>query len=177
MKCDLCDRESTVHEVTVKGGVKIERHLCEQCAAEQGLQTNSGNPMEMLKSMAQPKRVPAPAQRPSGCGACGTTFSEFKSSGVLGCPECYAAFESQLASLIERAHEGATNHIGKAPSTHPSGPRPAIAAAIEERAHRIAAIRRLLDEAVKAEQYERAAQLRDELRKLTEVGRTGGALS
>ena len=178
MKCDLCDNESTVHEVTVKGGVKIERHLCESCAAEQGIGMQAGNPVELLKSMLQPKtRAAAPPTKAAACPTCGITFSDFKSAGVLGCPECYATFESQLAGLIERAHEGATQHVGKVPRESAGGPRPAIAEAIEERAQRVAAIRRMLEEAVRAEQYERAAQLRDELRKMTELGRAGGTLS
>lgn len=36
-KCDLCENEATVHEVSLRAGVRIERHLCESCAAGAGI--------------------------------------------------------------------------------------------------------------------------------------------
>jgi hypothetical protein len=34
MKCDKCNKTATVHLTEIKSGKKIEKHLCEQCAAE-----------------------------------------------------------------------------------------------------------------------------------------------
>ena len=49
------------------------------------------------------------------CPGCGLTFARFRQVGTLGCPDCYQAFEPQLAPLIERAQNGATHHSGKTP--------------------------------------------------------------
>jgi protein arginine kinase activator len=93
--------------------------------------------------------------------------------------------------LLERAHEGATHHVGKSPrrgsvaratqgsqATAPSSPTTERAAARlgtpEERSRRLVILRKQLADAVAAEQYERAASLRDELRRLSQPGERGG---
>ena len=63
--------------------------------------------------------------------------------------------------MVERAHGGATQHVGRMP--------PSDAAAGE----RTAAVQRLLKEleaCVAAEQYERAARLRDRIREMRAEG-------
>jgi protein arginine kinase activator len=183
MKCDHCENEATVHEVTVRGGVRIERHMCEACAAQSGIASQQSMTSESLKAAMEPVAkalgLPVPLQaKPSACPACRTTFAEFKQSGLLGCAECYLAFGSQLGPLIERAHEGGEQHIGKKPARlletlgrrSAAGQSPETLAALAlERAQRIAAVRRLLDDAVRGEQYEKAASLRDELKRLTDT--------
>jgi protein arginine kinase activator len=189
MKCDQCDLEATVHELRVVGGKKVERHLCEKCARKQGIavQPQAMPVAEMLEKIIQqqvsiPKVQPGTAgpARASVCPACGTTYAQFRESGLLGCPDCYRAFEGQLGPLLERAHEGGSMHSGRAPkrasagaprtTTHPEIARAAKAQAQqnspEAAAARLAALRKQLEDAVKAEQYEKAAKLRDELRKL-----------
>jgi protein arginine kinase activator len=123
----------------------------------------------------------------SACACCGITYASFRQTGLLGCAECYTSFEQQLVPMIARAHEGGTRHVGKSPRR----PLPGVpedrselkalerAAALEaEKAARREAEARLLaeralmlqkrlNEAVAAEQYEKAAQLRDELAKLS----------
>jgi len=175
MRCDRCQSEATVHEVTVKNGVRVERHLCESCAGDVGLGTASGpmsEAVEMLKLVLDPQRKPEPAVSvPPACPTCGLTFEEFKQHERLGCPSCYEALAPRLMPIIERAHEGAGQHVGKAPRRGcdhaETGPAGALAALVLERAHRAEALRKLLDEAVRTEQYERAAKVRDEIRKLT----------
>lgn len=177
IKCDQCDSEATVHEVTVRNGVKIEKHLCEACAAQQGMAAQPNVPLEKLMSniwLAHQQqatvRVPGSTRVPV-CPTCHMTFTEFRQSGLMGCPDCYRAFESQLAGLLERAHEGGSAHVGKRPKRIGGTITPSPARTqppVEERAERLKAIRAKLDDAVKAEHYEMAARLRDELKKLVE---------
>lgn len=189
MKCDQCDQEATVHELRVVAGKKVERHLCERCARKQGIATPpNGGPIspEMLMQAMQAAAKPAAAKpgapaAPGGgalvkadvCHGCGLSYLEFRQSGLMGCPECYATFEAQLGPLLERAHEGGANHIGKSPKRaggaaagQPGPPPPPSPAAL--RAGQIFTLKKQLEEAVKAEQYEKAARLRDELRRLSE---------
>lgn len=165
VKCDLCERDATVREVTVRNGVRVERHLCERHAAEAGIKVTA--------SQAAPG-VPTPGGagtqvRTSACPTCRTTFAEFKQHGLLGCAACYQFFEKQLAPLLERAHDGLCQHRGKAPAR---GGRPAPAdsafAEVEARSDQLKRLKSELERAVKAEQYERAAQVRDEIRRLCE---------
>lgn len=191
MKCDQCENEATVHEVTVKNGAKVEKHLCESCAKQQGIAIQPSVPINELITkyvMAHGSGAVIGPQgqvaRASICPSCSITYADFRQTGLLGCPECYRAFEAQLGPLLERAHEGAVNHSGKIPrralaasrlgrggTGQGPGPRglEAMLGTAQERAKRLAALRKQLDDAVESEQYERAATLRDELRKLSEM--------
>ncbi len=201
MLCECGEREATIHEVIIQNGKKIERHLCEKCAAKAGIDAQPHVPINELITkyiMSQPGAAPgikaAAAAFAGGgltapvevsCPTCATRFGEFKQSGLLGCPNCYKAFESRLAPLLERAHEGGSHHVGKMPRRALSDSRagaasgrPAIESilgTLEERSERLSALRRQLAEAVEGEQYERAAKLRDEIRRITEVAGDEGA--
>ncbi|MBM4109291.1 MAG: hypothetical protein FJ255_10880 [Phycisphaerae bacterium] len=160
MKCDRCENEATVTDITRRQGVVIERHLCEKCASEAGV-VAGGSP-EPSALVPQKPAVPT-------CPECGLAITEFRQGGLLGCPACYKAFEATLAPMIERAHEGATHHIGKTPRCKlaRSGPaREAVVGGVDEQVERLRLLKRQLDDAVRAEQYERAATIRDELRRL-----------
>lgn len=176
--CDHCGREATVHELTVVNGVKTERHLCEACAAKEGMVGQPQVPIQQLMTkFSIPAAIAVTALRGSGCASCGQTFGEFKQSGLLGCARCYEVFEQQLAPMLERAHEGSSRHLGKIPRRACNAEKGTTAAGLtllQERAARLRTIREQLEEAVKTEQYERAAILRDELRKIDADVRTEG---
>jgi len=95
-------------------------------------------------------------QQKQVCPKCGMSFEEFQSSGKLGCANCYELFQNRLDPLLKRLH-GSTRHHGKVPGT------------IEKERNKSMEIERLreqLDEAIKNEEYEKAAQIRDEIRLL-----------
>ena len=160
-KCDECGRPATHHSVEIVKGEKIETHLCDSHAAESGLnEAPTGHtPIDELltsfvkvHSTGQTKSVgKAPTKV---CSNCGLTFAEFREKSLLGCPTCYTDFEGQLGTLLERAHEGGTHHVGKTPRR---------AGGAEQRQLRLARLQRRLDEALEAEDYESAAEIRDEL--------------
>ena len=91
------------------------------------------------------------------CPDCGTTFVEFRSQGLLGCPKDYDVFGDALAQVIERAQDGHTHHTGNTP-----GHTVELDPAQQERLD----LQRELREAVKTEDYERAARLRDRIAEL-----------
>lgn len=119
MKCDKCENESTVHEVTIKGGKRHEKHLCERCARDQGMAVQAAPITELLTQFVTAQSAPVkdtPQTPPANeCSTCGQTYASFRSSGLLGCPKCYEVFEGQLGPLLSRAHEGGTHHAGKRP--------------------------------------------------------------
>jgi protein-arginine kinase activator protein McsA len=90
-----------------------------------------------------------------GCPVCGTTWNQFKRSGLTGCPHDYTIYAQKLMPLIRRAQEGAQQHVGKVPAklrqTDPA------------RAIRQARLRRELEQALSVENYEHAARVRDEI--------------
>lgn len=156
-RCDLCSKPATHHSVEIIKGEKIEKHLCDEHASEQGLAIKAVHtPInELLTNFVKLHSGSSTAQQDLVCDNCGLTFTEFREHSILGCPQCYPAFEEALSPLLERAQQGATHHIGKIPDR---------AGADEQRQQRMFQMRKRLDEAVAAEDYELAAKLRDEIR-------------
>lgn len=165
MKCDLCNKPAVVHEVTVKNGQKSEVHLCEEHAAESGIAMPGHQPINQLLTqfVLSPSGKPEPSvgktSRPAkkSCAECGMTFAQFRQAGILGCASCYEAFHDQLSMLIQRAQGGATHHTGKTPRR--------AGKSLDRQLERQRLIKQL-DAAVDAEQYERAAKIRDMLNSL-----------
>ena len=157
-KCEKCGKPATIHVTEIVGGEKIERHLCESCAAEEGITTKVAMPISQLLEdfVLQTTGSSSGGQAPT-CEVCGLTFSEFREQGVLGCPNDYDAFESNLAPLIERAQEGASQHVGKVPRR---------AGNDQKKQNTILRLRAELKGAIAGEDYERAAQLRDQIKDL-----------
>jgi len=85
-------------------------------------------------------------------------WNEFKQAGVMGCGHDYERFAGKLLPLLRRAQEGASEHIGKVPALKQ--------APDADRQVTTLRLRRELQKAVEAENYEAAAQLRDKLRTL-----------
>ncbi|HYE02222.1 MAG TPA: UvrB/UvrC motif-containing protein [Phycisphaerales bacterium] len=130
MKCQKCDNEATVHEVMIRGGKQIEKHLCETCAKGEGFVVQSKGEIAQLLTQFLSAQTTAAGGAVTGtknavCPTCGTTYAQFRSSGLLGCPDCYSAFEAQLVPLLQRAHEGGVRHEGKTPRRAPAPVAPA----------------------------------------------------
>ena len=89
------------------------------------------------------------------CEGCGSTLRDFATRGA-GCPKCFETFAEELAPTVSRAH-GRTVHTGRAPAKF----RDRI-----ETKRKIEALVEEQREAVKNENFERAAEIRDELKKL-----------
>lgn len=157
-KCDRCHRPATVRFTEAKGGQKIQRFLCDLHAAEEGLVAAApdGTPInQILQNFVKiHSGVINVSQEQPTCPSCGMSFREFREKSLLGCPDCYAAFESLLGPLLERAHAGAVHHVGKSP-TH--------AGESIDRQGALMRMRQRLQHAVEHEDYELAARLRDEI--------------
>jgi protein arginine kinase activator len=160
MKCDNCKNPATVHLTEIRNGKKIEKHLCEQCAAQnEGLPVKAHTPInELLTNFVM---AHSGLQKDIGltCESCAMTWAEFRQSGLFGCPQDYEVFERDLTPLLQRAHEGATHHVGKVPA------RKGGAGVITmKRTPDVTKLRKELAKAVELEDYEKAAKLRDQIR-------------
>ena len=161
MICGNCGSgEAVVHLTQIVNNEMSTAHLCEKCAAEKGLEaTPEPTKFPLTDFLAQMGEKTAEEQAdPSGpCGFCGLSFSDFRDSGRLGCPHCYSTFEAHLRGLLRRIH-GGTAHVGKVYL-----PPDASAGEMERR---LEGLRRKLQRAVDSEDFERAAELRDQIRTL-----------
>lgn len=160
MKCDHCgENEAVIHLTQIVDNKMGTFHLCETCAAEKGLEPEPGvGNFPLTDFLAQMGQESKP--QPSGpvvCEYCGLSLKDFKKTGRLGCSHCYVTFDEHLRGLFRRLH-GGTQHVGKVYLP----PDPTEAARTEQ----LTRLRRKLDVAVEKEDFERAAQLRDQIREL-----------
>lgn len=155
MKCQRCGaREAGVHRLETSGETRHSVWLCADCAA-----AADREPAAMA--------VPAPlvsflgsglgtaAGMVAACPGCGTTIEDLRRDNRLGCARCYVVFRAILLPLLARFHRH-VSHVGKVPG----GAQPAT------RLAEIGRLRLSLSKAVAAEEFERAAGLRDRLREL-----------
>lgn len=161
MVCDNCGASAAVVHLTQIVNNQMSTHrLCERCAAEKGLETTpEPASFPLTDFLAQMGKDSVAESDPSGthCSFCGLTFKDFRETGRLGCPHCYETYAPHLQRLLRRVH-GGTKHVGKV--YLPPDP---TASDVERR---LAALKRKLSRAVEAEDFERAAELRDEIRSL-----------
>jgi protein arginine kinase activator len=168
MKCDACGaEEARVAYAEIADGVLSTCRLCETCARERGVGGSlsslagplAGVLMGLLGDEARGR------DELLACPQCGQTYGAFRRSGRLGCGACYAAFSEELRPLIRRIH-GTTEHVGCVPGD---------AAARHSRGREVRELRRELNAAVRAEEYEAAAELRDRIAALErEMGEATG---
>lgn len=160
--CERCNKPATVHMTEISGGKPHDVHLCDACAQEAGYVQQAHVPInellnQFLKAHAQ--ITDAPVAR---CPECGMSWQEFKDTGLLGCPRDYDLFINQLSGVIERAQNGASHHTGKA--VEPVAARPKKDDAVRLRQQELSKLRKELARAIEDESYERAAQLRDQIK-------------
>jgi protein arginine kinase activator len=161
-KCDSCGEPgAVVHLTQVVNNETTTSHLCEKCAAEKGIQSSSSSPnlhlADFLAKMGGDEPGGGAPVEELICPFCGLTTKNFKDVGRLGCPQCYPTFEGYLRGLLRRIH-GGTQHVGKV--YLPPDP------SVSEREKQLETLRRKLSRAVETEDFERAAELRDQIRTL-----------
>jgi len=170
MICQECNqRPATLHFTKVVNGEKAEFHLCEKCAQEQGemFMLGSGSGFSINNLLAGLLNI-QPAFQESGqdafqqekvlqCEQCSLTFQQFIKVGRFGCANCYETFKDQLNPILRRLHSGNFSHSGKIPAR--------IGGTIHLRRN-IDDLKNNLKEMIAKEEFERAAELRDEIRKL-----------
>ena len=157
IKCDKCEKVATVHLTEIVDGDKTEKHLCEHCAATEGITIKADMPISQLLEDFILQSAEESDDADLSCEVCGMSFAEFRRHGVLGCPHDYDAFEGALLPMLARAQSGATEHIGKVPRH--SGRD-------QKRQNAVLKLRAELRGAIAAEDYERAAGLRDKIKEL-----------
>lgn len=153
MKCDLCGKEAVVHLTQVVDGEMKEVHLCEEHAKGQGIDIHSPISITDILMGLGETRQGIEHQLSPACPRCGMAREEFRKTGRLGCPDCYNTFMAELAVAIKAMHHS-TQHVGKIPA------REGVQTRIKSQ---VARLQKELDAAITREDYEKAAQLRDQI--------------
>jgi len=153
MMCEICGmEEGRIKYTKVINGEKVEFYICEKCAKKKGflpLTKPSKKNIETVKK----EKVPRNAE----CPLCGWKLYNVGKKGKLGCPQCYSTFRPYINTIVRELH-GKGKHKGKVP-------------VVDKRKlvlkRKIREVENALDDAVKKEEYELAAELRDEIKTLS----------
>jgi len=169
MKCDVCKtKEATVHLTEIINNKVTKLHLCEECAREKshemeehfGLADLLSGLTELVPPSLSGEKKGAP-EVTAKCPSCGFTFQNFRKMGRLGCSACYKTFEKQLSPLLKKIH-GIDTHTGKMPVKKE---------ATRGKADTAGDLKEKLEKAIRLEEFEEAAALRDKIRAIEKKGK------
>jgi protein arginine kinase activator len=165
-----CRRPATVVYQEIIRDVITCTEMCSECPVLQAR-------LYGTSSLASGKQI---IEKEAGvcCGRCGTTLLSVRTGGLVGCSECYNVFndtliqelvsERKVPNRMQKMKENTKKqgfHTGKTPDK-----------AVELTSmNQIVGLNEALKEALKKENYEQAAWLRDQIKVLTEKGRHEGA--
>ena len=167
MFCDECGKnKATVHLTEIINDQITKLNLCESCAKQKGTEVEQHFGIADLLSAlsdsgtpSQPGQAGSPAPSKNKCPQCGLSYEDFKKMGRLGCSGCYGAFKNSLTPLLKRIH-GSNQHVGKSPS-----PTATKELKVTTKLHEdLEAAKADLLKAVKNEEFEEAAALRDKIK-------------
>lgn len=155
---DLCDEcginPANIHLTQIMQNETHVFHLCDECARKKGIsisvQDENFVADENGNSQTEDKE----------CAHCGMKLSEYKRNGWLGCPSCYHTFETEIDTLLVQVH-GSSIHKGK--KYQGVGGGHAVSAGEIKR------LRHELAHAIKNEEFEQAAIIRDTIHSLTDM--------
>lgn len=169
MLCQECkQRQASVHLTKIINDRKTELHLCDECARQRDdfLNITPFSVNDLIASFLDMGKPQVSFEKPvqKKCPACGRDYNKFKKSGFLGCRECYKNFSSDLEPVLEKI-QARTEHTGKVPKR--SGTEIAVRKQLAE-------LKSELRRAVEAEEYEKAAQIRDRIKLMEQSGKKGG---
>lgn len=187
MLCDRCKkRDAKIYYTEIVNGEMKEQHLCEECAAEcTRFRMNStfmnkdvtvgdilasilGNYKSATNAKSNAKEdTNADTEGKEKnkddimrCENCKMTYDQFLQQGMFGCAKCYDSFHKILSRSLKSLH-GADTHVGKKPKGYVSSMNKIVNDLSEIDKKSI-----LLQEAIEKEEFEEAAKLRDEIRRL-----------
>ena len=154
-----------MHYTKIDGGEMHKVDMCEECAKTKGVSDPTNFSLaDMLLGLGAAKEVEQSSGTEVKYPKCGFTHADFKKAGRLGCAVCYQTFSEGLDSLLKTMHKG-TRHVGKVP---------AALRVARDLVQRMDLLQKNLTKAIKEENFEAAALLRDEIKHLS--GNQGGSV-
>ena len=174
MTCDICGKKkATVHLTEIVDEQMSEMHLCEECARQKSSQMEQQFGLADLLAGLSDTGKPASAKDSEKaaalqCSRCGLAYEDFRKFGRLGCGDCYNSFKEHLSGLLRKIH-GSNKYLGKTPLSFqamPAAPSSGEASAVLSPADVPGNLKQQLQSAIAAEDFEKAAIIRDKIRSL-----------
>ncbi len=164
MICQNCNKnEANMHMKRIINGRAAEVHLCSDCARSLGYgEAFSGFGLGLGELFGELLGKTDGASTGAYCPGCGKYFDEIVSDGKMGCAECYGVFYDKLLPSLRRIHGKAT-YIGSKPSSQK----------VFSTEERVEELKKNLESAIAEQNFELAAQIRDEIIAITTMGGEG----
>jgi protein arginine kinase activator len=155
--CDECGvNPANIHLTQIMQNATQVSHLCEECARKKGISVTITEEEPVVSGARNGEAV-----IDITCKQCGCTYEQFRSKGWLGCPDCYNAFEKEIDTLLMQMH-GSLIHKGKRYHT-PGGSSQELTVEMKR-------LRQELAVAIKNEEFEQAATIRDAIHSIKQMG-------
>ncbi len=177
MLCTNCKKnQATVYLSQNINGKKSEQALCPACYEKLKASRDYMDFGDLLGSLFTPKSHNAlRGSTVKACTLCGSTWRDLRESGKVGCAKCYDVFRDELESTVQSIH-GRAAHVGRHPADRLTASDTVDAKEEKkeekEEKKKLSALKREMDQAVRDQNFEEAARLRDEIREL-ENGKEG----
>jgi len=160
MLCNKCKtREACYHSTLVVNGEVKSTHLCEKCAEKEGVLNKTYNSIfDEFRSLTN--FLGFDDFEDKVCPKCNWGLRQFKNSGILGCGDCYDAFEEEIEDIVKRIQPYTQNKLDD------------IEFKVEEKKDTLTKEQKLinlkadLQKAIKEERYEDAGVINKEIKKL-----------
>jgi protein arginine kinase activator len=175
MLCGKCKKkEATVHISGFVDNKSVQMSYCDHCARNSGFNPLFAAPYTFA-AQAQPAltdvtnllsswhKSTAVSATPSACPVCHWSMSDFQKDGRMGCAECYLHFHAEMENYLRKI-QGHVQHKGK------KAPTDVAKAKAKERRETLTTLKSKLEKAVRDENYELAASLRDRLKEAERQG-------
>ncbi|MEG0570864.1 MAG: UvrB/UvrC motif-containing protein [Oscillospiraceae bacterium] len=155
MMCEKCGQNiaTTIFKQSINGHVQT-LHICDNCAIKIGYNNlfDGFNINYIVNDLLN-----ASKKANTQCPSCGITLDQISKTGKVGCASCYSYFNAMLTPAIEKIH-GRASHTGKSPlNKEPLKPKTKLCDLSDK-----------LQEAIRLQDFEQAAILRDEIAKLND---------
>lgn len=161
MLCSKCKTNNASFFYTQNiNGKESSVALCKNCAASAGIGVGGSMVSPLFNSFfGDAKKSVRTGNTAKKCSLCALTFNDILSMGKVGCPECYNTFKDELVNTIRSIH-GTAKHVGLRPDQSTE------TAVVKKELSEEEILRDKLADAIKAENYEEAAKLRDKIKAL-----------
>ena len=165
MLCEECGKnEATIHFQTIgPEGEQMSKDICEECFEKLKARMPGVNAIDisgflgaLLGKLAGARQERENDKFDAVCPTCGTKYAEFKRSQNLGCANCYGAFRERIEEILVKRNHSAL-YTGSAPHS---------AKGANEEIYKYKKLKEEMKQAIAGEDFERAAKIRDELRRL-----------
>lgn len=168
MLCERCNgKEATIRYTEIINGEKSEHNFCHTCAKE--VEFGYELPFAKLLSGMLGAYTIGGKEKKHGdmekivCPSCKMSYQEFIDQGIFGCEVCYEVFEPLIRDNIEKL-QGNIIHNGKVPIYNKDLKDANLKIKKVSPKEQAEIYETKLKEAIRHEDYEEAAKLRDEIK-------------